>query len=54
MFEELGIISYPDPRLRRVSVPVEAFDDKLVLWSAGCLNSCARPKASAWRRRRWG
>jgi peptide deformylase len=29
MFEELRIISYPDPRLRRVSLPVTNFGDKL-------------------------
>ncbi len=29
MFEDLRIISYPDPRLRRVSVPVDNFGDKL-------------------------
>jgi peptide deformylase len=29
MLEELKIISYPDPRLRRVSVPVKDFGDKL-------------------------
>lgn len=29
MYDDLKIISYPDPRLRRVSVPVEDFDDNL-------------------------
>jgi peptide deformylase len=29
MLEDLKIISYPDPRLRRVSVPVKEFGDKL-------------------------
>jgi peptide deformylase len=29
MFDDLRIISYPDPRLRRVSVPVDNFGDKL-------------------------
>jgi peptide deformylase len=29
MLEDLKIISYPDPRLRRVSVPVKEFRDKL-------------------------
>jgi peptide deformylase len=29
MFEELKIISYPDPRLRKISVDVKRFDEKL-------------------------
>ena len=29
MFEDLEIIHYPDPRLRKISEPVERFDDKL-------------------------
>jgi peptide deformylase len=29
MFEDLKIISYPDPRLRKISAPVKAFDDNL-------------------------
>jgi peptide deformylase len=29
MYEELQIILYPDPRLKRVSKPVEKFDEKL-------------------------
>ncbi|HEX4054550.1 MAG TPA: peptide deformylase [Tepidisphaeraceae bacterium] len=29
MYDELKIISYPDPRLRRVSVPVKKFDEDL-------------------------
>lgn len=29
MFENLQIINYPDPRLRKVSTPVEQFDDTL-------------------------
>ena len=29
MYEELKIILYPDPRLKRVSKPVEKFDEKL-------------------------
>ena len=29
MFEQLKIINYPDPRLRKVSVPVEAFGPEL-------------------------
>ena len=31
MFEDLKIIHYPDPRLRRVSEPVTVFDDRLVV-----------------------
>ena len=31
MFEELRIILYPDPRLKKVSVPVTSFDDRLRL-----------------------
>ena len=29
MYEDLQIIQYPDPRLKKVSVPVETFDDSL-------------------------
>ncbi len=29
MFEDLQIIHYPDPRLRKTSTPVTAFDDRL-------------------------
>ena len=29
MYEDLQIIQYPDPRLKKVSVPVEAFDESL-------------------------
>jgi peptide deformylase len=29
MFEDLGIISYPDPRLRKVSADVSIFDERL-------------------------
>ena len=29
MFEELKIILYPDPRLKKLSAPVTAFDDRL-------------------------
>src|SRR5688500_18874757 len=29
MYEELKIIEWPDPRLKAVSKPVEAFDEKL-------------------------
>ncbi len=29
MFEDLQIIHYPDPRLRKTSVPVTTFDDRL-------------------------
>src|SRR3954465_11849143 len=29
MFEELKILQYPDPRLRKISTPVERFDDRL-------------------------
>jgi peptide deformylase len=29
MYEELQIIQYPDPRLKRVSAPVEKFDESL-------------------------
>ena len=29
MFEDLQIITYPDPRLRKVSEPVTVFDDRL-------------------------
>ena len=29
MFEDLKIIIYPDPRLRKISTPVSAFDEKL-------------------------
>ncbi|HYO10760.1 MAG TPA: peptide deformylase [Tepidisphaeraceae bacterium] len=29
MYEDLQIINYPDPRLRKVSLPVETFDDAL-------------------------
>jgi peptide deformylase len=31
MYEQLKIIHYPDPRLRKVSVNIEAFDDSLKL-----------------------
>jgi peptide deformylase len=29
MFEDLKIVLYPDPRLRKASVPVQTFDDRL-------------------------
>jgi peptide deformylase len=29
MFEDLEIIKYPDPRLRKISAPVEVFDQRL-------------------------
>src|SRR5258705_13607380 len=29
MFEELQILKYPDPRLRKMSAPVSAFDPRL-------------------------
>jgi len=34
MFEDLKIINYPDPRLRRVSAKVEIFDEKLAALAA--------------------
>ena len=35
MYEDLKIIEWPDPRLKAVSKPVEAFDEKLKALSAG-------------------
>src|SRR5436309_12407525 len=29
IFEDLKIIYYPDPRLKKISVPVSSFDDRL-------------------------
>ena len=34
MFQDLKIILYPDPRLKKMSVPVTAFDDRLRALSA--------------------
>ena len=34
MFEDLKIIKYPDPRLRRMSEPVTRFDDELAALAA--------------------
>jgi peptide deformylase len=34
MYEDLKIILYPDPRLKRVSKPVEKFDDRLAALAA--------------------
>ena len=34
MYEDLQIIEYPDPRLKKVSVPVEKFDSSLKLLAA--------------------
>ena len=35
MHEDLQIIVWPDPRLRKVSQPVETFDDNLKALTAG-------------------
>jgi peptide deformylase len=37
MFEDLKIIKYPDPRLRKMSAPVTQFDDELVHLAARML-----------------
>src|SRR5687767_12870062 len=37
MFEELKIILYPDPRLKKMSQPVEVFDESLRLLAARML-----------------
>jgi peptide deformylase len=37
MFDDLTIIDYPDPRLQKVSVPVDAFDDSLTELAAKML-----------------
>jgi len=53
--EELSVLKYPNPVLRKVAARVTEFDDELRRVSAsGCSRAWKRRAASGWRRRRSG
>ena len=54
MYEDLKIILYPDPRLLKMSKPVEKFDPSLKELAARMFVLMRKIAESAWRRRRWG